>query len=85
MKSWIMWKNSEEFRGCVRFWLAASEHQLPFRKEREQMERLAFVAGHRSCVCPKAHRSHRLELFRNPGRELDIGNIYGQFIIDASI
>lgn len=61
------------------------EHQITFKKEREQMEHLAFVVRHHSHVCPKAHRSHRLELSRNPEQELDTSNIYGQFIIDVPI
>lgn len=49
------------------------------------MERLAFVVRHHRRVYPKAHRSHRLELSRNPEQKLDTSNIYGQFIIDVPI
>lgn len=62
-----------------------SNIRSPSRKSGEQMEHLAFVVHHHSRVCPKAHRSHRLELSRSPERELDISNIYGQFIIDVPI
>lgn len=53
--------------------------------ELEEREQLLFVVYHHRYVCPRAHRSRRVELFYKPEIESLISNIYGQFIIDVPI